>query len=461
MVLVALVAALVSLVGPGAAPARADDVDDEWAFVRLINESRAEQGLAPLTHYGPMRDIARAQSIRMGQQNRLYHNPNLRDEVQARVPDWQRAGENVGQGWEVDGLHRAFMNSAAHRANILGDYNYVGIGVVRAGGYTWVTEVFLKAPGGKPSLQATAPTPPPPPPPPVPVERIAGPTDADTAVAVASRFATESADAVVVGRNDVFADALAGGPLAAAKRGPVLLTPPSHAPGAVVAEAARVLKPGGTVYLLGGPLALSSAVESAFTAAGLKVERVFGTDRYETAVAVAQRVSLLPSEVLIVSGTNFADAMVAGPVGGRLGAPVLLASPTGLTSSTRTYLAALPLTRRVIIGGTAAVGEIAASQAGTSDRVAGADRYETAVRVAERWMPDATRLSFATGGSFQDALAGAAWSAHEDMPLVLLAPVPGAPTRTYVKSVVSRLSSAAVYGTTGVLPDTAVALAFV
>lgn len=461
VVAVALVAVLVALVGP-AAPAQADDVGDEWAFVQLINEERTRNGLAPLTHLGSMRDVARAQSIRMGQQNRLHHNPNLRDDVAARVPDWQRAGENVGQGWDVEGLHRAFMNSPGHRANVLGDYNYVGLGVVRAGGYTWVTEVFLKAPGGKPSLQATAPAPPPPPPPPVPVERIAGASVTETALAVAGRFATDSADAVVVGRDDVFADALAGGPLAAVNGGPVLLTPSSHAPSAIVSETERVLKPGGTVFLLGGPLALSPAVASAFTAAGLHVERIHGLDRYETAVAVARRVSLVPpGEVLIVSGTSFADAMVAGPVGGRLGAPVLLASPTGLTTATQTYLAALPVTRRVIIGGTAAVGNVAASQAGTSDRVAGADRYETAVRVAERWMPDATQLSFATGTSFQDALAGAAWSAHEAMPLVLLAAVPGAATRGYVRSVVPKLSSAAVYGGIGAVSDTSVALAFV
>lgn len=462
VVVLSLVVGLLGLVGPGAAlPAAADDVDDdEWAFVDLVNRSRAEAGLAPLTHYGPLRDVARAQSIRMGEQSRLYHNPNLRADIEARVPDWQRAGENVGQGWDVEGLHRAFMNSPGHRANVLGDYNYVGIGVVHADGYTWVTEVFVKAPVGKPALQAVAPAPPPPPPPPVPVERIAGTTGTDTAVAVAGRFADGSASAVVVGRNDVFADALAGGPLAAANDGPVLLTPRDRVPDAVVAEARRVLEPGGTVYLLGGPVALSPAVESAFTSAGLQVERVAGADRYATAVAIARLVSTSPRDVLIVSGTSFADALVAGPAAGRLGAPVLLSSPSGLTLETQAYLATVPLARRTLIGGVAAVGQIAAAQAGTSDRVAGADRYETAVRVAERWLADATQLSFASGRGFQDALVGAAWSAHEAMPLVLLDVEPAAATRAYVKSVVAQLSSTTVYGGTSVVPDAAVALAF-
>jgi hypothetical protein len=460
LLLAVIVGLFVSVLGPVPA-AHADDVDDEWSFVRLVNQARADNGLAPLTPYAPIRDVARGQSIRMGQQSRLYHNPNLQADIQAAAPDWQRAGENVGQGWDVQGLHDAFMNSPGHRANVLGDYNYVGIGVVHAGGYTWVTEVFLKAPGGKPALQAVVPAPPPPPPPPVPVDRIAGASATETAVAVASRFASGSADAVVVGRNDVFADALAGGPLAAVNHGPVLLTSPSSPSPGVVAEAARVLRPDGTVYLLGGPAAVSPSVEAAFVAAGLQVQRVFGADRYDTAVEVARRVSLLPpSDVLIVSGTNFADAMVAGPVAGRLSSPVLLSSPTGLSPSTRAYLAVVPTTRRVVIGGVAAVGEVAASQAGTSDRVAGADRYETSVRVAQRWMGDASALSFATGSSFQDALAGAPWSAHESMPLVLLSPSPSTVVRSYVKSTLGNLSSSTVYGGTQSLSDTAVALAF-
>ena len=450
----ALVIGLLALL-PGAA--FADDADDEWGFVRLINQSRAEHGLPALQAYGPIRDIARGQSARMGQEKRLYHNPALRDEVARAVPDWQRAGENVGQGWDVEGLHKAFMNSPGHRANVLGDFNYVGVGVIHANGYTWVTEVFLKAPAGKATLQATAPAPPPPP---VPVERIAGTTDGDTAVAVARRFASGSAHAVVVGRNDVFADALAGGPLAAVNDGPVLLTGRTAVASEVVAEAKRVLKPGGTVYLLGGEGALSPAVEAAFTGADLRVERLWGADRYETAVQVARRVSSAPTDVFLVSGTNFADAMVTGPVAGRRTSPILLAAPEGLPLATRTYLLTVPAATRTVIGGTAAVSQAAYDQAGATERIAGADRYETSVKVAGRYLPAAAALSFATGLSFQDALAGAAWSADKGMPLVLLSTIPGPATRAYVKSTAASLDSATVYGTTQVLPDSSVAWAF-
>ena len=50
-------------------------------------------------------------------------------------------------GGDVAGLHQAFMASAGHRANILGDYNYVGVGTAfSADDYLYVTVIFMKGP---------------------------------------------------------------------------------------------------------------------------------------------------------------------------------------------------------------------------------------------------------------------------------------------------------------------------
>src|SRR5207253_6308046 len=123
----------------------------------------------------------------------------------------------------------------------------------------------------------------------VPVTRISGGDASATSTAVSQQFPAGESAALVVARSDLFADALAGEPLAAVNGGPVLLTPPGSVPADTVAEAQRVLRPGGTVFLLGGARALSPAVEAAFETAGLDVERVGGADRYEPAVAVAGR----------------------------------------------------------------------------------------------------------------------------------------------------------------------------
>lgn len=92
--------------------------------------------------------IARSWSRNMDTKNKLFHRSNLRDRVNAVVTkNWTGIAENVGMGGNVDNLHRAFMNSEGHKDNILGAYNYVGIGVSRSDGKTiWVTVNFLKSP---------------------------------------------------------------------------------------------------------------------------------------------------------------------------------------------------------------------------------------------------------------------------------------------------------------------------
>ncbi|MDP9021304.1 MAG: S8 family serine peptidase, partial [Actinomycetota bacterium] len=76
-----------------------------------------------------------------------------------------------------------------------------------------------------------------------------------------ARFSSGGARYAVVSRHDVFADALAGAPLSA--EGPLLLTPNGHLDRSVAEELRRTVPGGAVVYLLGGPAALSPAVEDA------------------------------------------------------------------------------------------------------------------------------------------------------------------------------------------------------
>lgn len=125
---------------------------EEAEFLRLINEERARAGLGKLKVYWDLVDDARAHSKLMDRENDLHHNPKL-NEVTA-PGYWARLGENVGVGFGVDSLHRAFMNSDGHRANILGDYTHIGIGVHHPE-QLWVTVVFMKA--AVPGLETTYP----------------------------------------------------------------------------------------------------------------------------------------------------------------------------------------------------------------------------------------------------------------------------------------------------------------
>jgi hypothetical protein len=145
--LVAVTALIAGLATPVAA-ATADD------FLALINVERAAAGLAPLAMHADLVDDAMAHSERMWVEDRLHHNPDLA----SVTTGWRSLGENVGVGPSVDVLHRAFMGSPGHRANVLGDYDAIGVGVVTVSDQQmWVTMVFMRTAAPPPPAPAANP----------------------------------------------------------------------------------------------------------------------------------------------------------------------------------------------------------------------------------------------------------------------------------------------------------------
>jgi uncharacterized protein YkwD len=142
----ALVAAVASLAL--ASPAAAGNAEDEARLFELTNQARGQNGLGALAYDPAAVSVARSWAAELARSGQLRHNPNLVANVNAFVTtEWTRVGENVGYAGSADQVQTAYMNSPGHRANILGDYNRVGIGAVRDGsGRLWTTVVFVKGP---------------------------------------------------------------------------------------------------------------------------------------------------------------------------------------------------------------------------------------------------------------------------------------------------------------------------
>jgi hypothetical protein len=131
---------------------------DESSMVALINAERVANGQNTLQVYWDLTDDARAWTAVMIAAGEISHNPNLAGVTSG----WSSLGENVGVGPNVDRLHSAFMASSGHRANILGNYNYIGIGADRApDGNLYITVVFMLGPDGLVSPPTTTTTAPP------------------------------------------------------------------------------------------------------------------------------------------------------------------------------------------------------------------------------------------------------------------------------------------------------------
>lgn len=126
----------------------------ESEFLRLLNDTRRSNGKPALALNAALSTQSRGWSGTMASRGEPFHDANLGANVAKVVPDWTRAGENVGVGYDVQGLHDAFWKSPDHRSNMLGAYNQVGIGVVNAGGKVWVTFRFVQG-----SLPPPAPQP--------------------------------------------------------------------------------------------------------------------------------------------------------------------------------------------------------------------------------------------------------------------------------------------------------------
>ncbi len=151
-----LILVIASMTTTGLGLSAGADSATESEFLAKINAERSANGLGGLAMEGGLQAHARKHSQDMMDANQIYHSTSA--ELQAAAGSgWSKLGENVGRGGSVSSLHAAFMNSSGHRANILGDYNYAGIGTGTKDGVLYVTVVFMK----KGSTQNTTTTSPP------------------------------------------------------------------------------------------------------------------------------------------------------------------------------------------------------------------------------------------------------------------------------------------------------------
>ncbi|WP_130011938.1 cell wall-binding repeat-containing protein [Serinicoccus sediminis] len=183
------------------------------------------------------------------------------------------------------------------------------------------------------------------------VSRVEGGDRYETAAKLALMFEDPEVVYVASGREPSIADALAGAARAGMENAPVLLTRPDGVPTAT-AEALETLDPD-RVVVLGGTGAVQGKT---FTALGAD-DRLWGDDRYRTAVAVSQVFEPDVPLVYIASGRSLSDALAGSALAGHQGVPVLLTKPTQLPSATLAELERLSPQRVVVLGGYKAVSE--------------------------------------------------------------------------------------------------------
>lgn len=261
-----------------------------------------------------------------------------------------------------------------------------------------------------------------------PVRRTTGTNRYETAVKISQQAYPGGAPVVYVATGTDYPDALAAGPAAAKKGGPLLLTANTSLPAVVKNEIQR-LNPA-NIIVVGGLDRVSASVEAELGTIAT-VERITGTNRYETSRFIAQD-AFAPgtaTHVYIATGLNFPDALTAGAAGATFGAPVLLVNGLAPTVDTATLdsLGNLGAVTVSVVGGPNMVSDGILAQlesvfgVGNATRLTGLNRFETGLVINQTAFSGETpdRALLATGLIFPDALAASAWAGRIQAPLYI------------------------------------------
>lgn len=267
---------------------------------------------------------------------------------------------------------------------------------------------------------------------------------------------------VLLARADLFPDALAGSVLGGLHKAPIILTPRNTDDDGGdlnedTEEALEALDPE-TITVLGGTEAIDEdvvdALEEAFPDAF--IDRIGGEDRFETAALISDE---LPNEetstAIVADGGDFPDALVAGAIAAAAQIPILLTFEDGeLHPETEQRLEENQYDEVILAGGVDALSQDvedrieAILEDGETRRVAGDNRFETAVEFADEGTTNFDfgfdHINLATGNNFPDALAlgpHAGLDTNGPAPILLTNTTPGgegeltAPTEEYLEQI--------------------------
>ena len=274
-------------------------------------------------------------------------------------------------------------------------------------------------------------------------DEIEGDDRIGTSIEVAGvHFEAGSAPTIIIARNDEYADALTGAPLARLLNAPILLTSPELLDPRV---ADFIQELGSTeAFILGGTEAISEAVEEALgTDAGITtITRIGGVNRFETSGDIARYLDdNLPAarshdgeqHVYLAEGQNpdpfrgWPDALSVSGLAAEELHPILLLQQDSIPAETTAALDDIGAEAGTIVGGPVAVSRSVEVQLTLDglvvDRIGGDDRYDTSRLVADRMKEIGMTPAFtwlATGLNFPDALVAGPAVALDDGILLLI-----------------------------------------
>jgi putative cell wall-binding protein len=218
------------------------------------------------------------------------------------------------------------------------------------------------------------------------VTRISGKDRYETATKIGNEVRkTGNKDGAMLVDGTNFPDVITMSSLASQKRVPILLSEPKDLN---TATKNTIGTWGVNDITIGGSYnSVSKEIENNLGVN--KVTRLGGSDRYDTAQVIGNEVRSLTgntSDMILVDGTNFPDGITINTLSSNFKAPIMLTKPGTLTKVTADKLTEWSIKNVLIGGGYNSVSKSIEDNLNVSkkERVAGSDRYETAVKISQR-----------------------------------------------------------------------------
>lgn len=215
------------------------------------------------------------------------------------------------------------------------------------------------------------------------IERISGDNRYSTATEIAYRLKevlkVESFDQALVVYGQNFPDALAAASQAARLQIPILLSNGRK----VSDNEKQAIDDLGIdeILIIGGEAVIAKEVQE-----DLEAKRIFGSNRYETALMVAKELNPLGEKVYIATGEDFADAVTGAVITAKNGGNLLLVGRDSMTDAAEAYLKEHKA-EVTILGGEGVVSRKIAETVASIGEIGEEDQDLEEDREVKEWIP--------------------------------------------------------------------------
>lgn len=266
------------------------------------------------------------------------------------------------------------------------------------------------------------------------VTRYSGMDRYETAAKVCEDGWQSTSDYVVIVNGENFPDALSAAPLAKKYNAPILLTGADILNPYTSSEISRLNVK--NAFLIGGKGVISQSVEDALKARRIKITRIGGVDRYDTALQVAAKLGK-SNEVALVNGNDFRDGMSIASIAALKGMPVILTDGITMPDSVKKYFKSnAKMDQIYVIGDENSISSDEVSGLSNIKRIGSGNIYKRNTDIINAFQNEinTSTLYIASAKDFPDSLGASALAPRTSSPILFVdGPIPSS-TQDFLKA---------------------------